>query len=185
MRLILRIVLVACQLTAVTAQVQHILPWSPGEISPLRVTKSKALPNEQDLKGTSAIDRNLMTKSGTEAVNGEVWFKVEYGKSHFIYKIVIYHVFFNADFYKTYEWCVKTMDNYRTCKDKNNNVDVSVYQGEEHQKSCGTLQMSYGLELSDQTYTFFCDVEGDSILLSKKTLRISISEIVVTSSQGE
>ena len=177
MKIILRIVLAACQLTAVTAQVQHILPWSPGEISPLRVTKSKALP-----KGTSAIDRNLMTKSGTEAVNGEVWFKVEYGKSHFIYKIVIYHVFF---FYKTYEWCVKTMDNYRTCKDKNNNVDVSVYPGEEHQKSCGTLQMSYGLELSDQTYTFFCDVEGDSILLSKKTLRISISEIVVTSSQGE
>ena len=177
-------VLAACQLARVTASVQLIPPWSPEDISALRVTQSKTLGNHQYFAETLAVDRDLMTESAAEAVNGEVWFKVEFGESHFIHKIVIYQVFYNADFYDNH-WCVKTMSNYISCKEGHNNVDVSVYQGEEHQKSCGTLQLTHGLELSDQTYTFFCDVEGDSIRLSKKSGHISIFEIVVISSQGE
>ena len=177
-------VLAAYQLSGVTAQVQHILPWSPEDISALRVTHSKTIDNDQNYAETFAVDRDLMTQSAAEAVNGEVWLKVEFGESHFIHKIVIYQVFYNADFYD-YNWCAETMFNYITCKGGHSNVDVSVYQGEEHQKSCGTLQLTHGLELSDQTYTFFCDVEGDSIRLSKKSGHISIFEIVVISSQGE
>ena len=176
------IVLVACQLTAVTG---HILPWSPGEISPLRVTQSKTFLDEPHrFKETFAVDRNLLTQSVAEVVDGEVWVKVEFGKSRFVHKIVIYQIFYNADFYPD-NWCTVTMSNYRACKDNNNNVDVSVYLEEEHQKSCGTLQLTYGLKFSAQIYTFFCDVEGDSIRLSKKSKQMSIYEVVVTSLQGE
>ena len=51
--------------------------------------------------------------------------------------------------------------------DNNNNVDVSVYQGDVKQKSCGTLQLTYGLEQSDQIYTLICNTEGDTVKLSK------------------
>ena len=43
------------------SQVQHILPWSPGEISPLRFTQSKTF---QQLKETFAVDRNLKGAGG-------------------------------------------------------------------------------------------------------------------------
>ena len=173
------VVLVACQFTAVAAQIPHILPWSPGELSPLKVTNSKDSYNE----ATLATDRNLKTQSVAKPVNGEVWFKVEYGKSHFIHKIVIYQVFW-SDFYDNTNWCVMSLNNYASCKNVHRNVDVSVYLGEEHQKSCGTLQLTNELKQADQIYTFFCDVEGDSIRLSKKSEQISIYEIVVTSLQG-
>lgn len=178
------VVLVACQFTAVAAQIPHILPWSPGELSPLKVTQSKNFQNDQQLKATFATDRNLKTQSVAEPVNGEVWLKVEYGKSHFIHKIVIYQVFW-SEFYDDNNWCVRSTDNYASCKDIHSNVDVSVYLGEEHQESCGTLQLTNELEQADQTYTFFCDVEGDSIRLSKKSKQMSIYEVVVTSLQGE
>ena len=69
--------------------------------------------------------------------------------------------------------------NFRSCADDHNNVDVSVYQGEVQQKSCGTLQLSYGLEQSDQIYTFVCNIEGDSVKLSKGNGYILVSEIVL------
>ena len=181
MRIIMMVILLACQFTVVAAQIPHILPWSPGELSPINVTQSN---NFKQYKATFATDRNLKTESVAVPVNGEVWFKVDYGKSHFIHKIVIYQVFW-SDFYLNDNWCVKSPNNYASCKDSHRNVDVSVYLGEEHQKSCGTLQLTNELEQADQIYTFFCDVEGDSIRLSKKSEQISIYEIVVTSLQGE
>ena len=61
-----------------------------------------------------------------------------------------------------------------------NNVDVSVYQGDVKQKSCGTLQLTYGLKQSDQIYTLVCDTEGDSVKLSKNTPDyIAVCEVVV------
>ena len=62
-----------------------------------------------------------------------------------------------------------------------NNVEVSVYQGEVKQKSCGTLQLTYGLEQSDQIYTMLCNTKGDTVKLSKSTGVIAVSEVVVTS----
>ena len=65
--------------------------------------------------------------------------------------------------------------------DKDNNVDVSVYQGDVKQKSCGTLQLTYGLEQSDQIYTLLCNTEGDTVKLSKSTTGlIVVCEVVVT-----
>ena len=70
--------------------------------------------------------------------------------------------------------------------DNENNVDVSVYQGEVQQKSCGTLQLTYGLEQSDQIYTLICNIDGDMVKLTKNTddshSAILVYEIVVLSS---
>ena len=71
--------------------------------------------------------------------------------------------------------------NFRNCVDNDNNVDVSVYQGEVLQKSCGTLQLTYALEQSDQIYTLLCNTEGDTVKLSKDQGRIAVFEVAVTS----
>ena len=63
-----------------------------------------------------------------------------------------------------------------------NNVDVSVYQGDIKQKSCGTLQLTYGLEQSDQIYTLICNTEGDTVKLSKSFSSsgyIAVNEVAV------
>ena len=64
--------------------------------------------------------------------------------------------------------------------DNVNNVDVSVYQGEELQKSCGTLQLTYRLDQSDQIYTLLCNTEGDTVKLSKNMGYILVVNEVVT-----
>ena len=67
---------------------------------------------------------------------------------------------------------------------ESNNVDVSVYQGEVHQKSCGSLQLTDRLEQSDQIYTLICEDAGDTVKLSKtsdKIDKIEVFEIVVLS----
>ena len=64
--------------------------------------------------------------------------------------------------------------------DDDNNVDVLVYQGEVKQKSCGTLQLTYGLEQPDQIYTLLCNIEGDTVKLSKDTGAIAVYEVVVS-----
>ena len=64
--------------------------------------------------------------------------------------------------------------------DNDSNVDVSVYLGDVKQKSCGTLQLTYGLEQSDQIYTLICNTEGDTVKLSKTTGNIVVFEIVIT-----
>ena len=71
-------------------------------------------------------------------------------------------------------------DNFKECVDTSNNVDVSVYRGDVEQKSCGTLQLTYGLEQSDQIYTLICNVYGDTVKLSKSTGHLALFEIVVT-----
>ena len=61
-------------------------------------------------------------------------------------------------------------------------MDIAVYQGEEKQKDCGTLQLTNGKEQADQIYTFICSAEGDTVLLSKKVGKnIVVAEIIVTS----
>ena len=56
-----------------------------------------------------------------------------------------------------------------------------MYNGEVHQKSCGILQLTYGLEQSDQIYTLLCMTEGDIIKLSKDQGNIVVFEVAVTS----
>ena len=58
-------------------------------------------------------------------------------------------------------------------------MEVLVYQGEVEKKSCGTLQLTYGLEQSDQIYTLICDTDGDSLVLRKRQGPIAVYEIAV------
>ena len=65
--------------------------------------------------------------------------------------------------------------------DADNNVDVSVYQGDVKQKSCGTLKLTQGLEQSGQIYTLICNIEGNAVKLSKDTGDIAVQEVAVIS----
>ena len=104
--------------------------------------------------------------------------KLEFQKTSFIHKVVIYYRFYN-NWYDPNMWCVRNHGRFRGCVNADNNVDVSVYQGEVKQKSCGTLQLTYGLEQSDQIYTLICNSEGDTVKLSKSTGVIAVLEVVV------
>ena len=146
------------------------------------MTQGKTLSNnEEAYAATHAIDRDLMTEAATETGNGAGWIKLEFGKTYFIHKVIIYRRFF-INWYRPSDWCTQSESNFRACVDLHNNVDVSVYQGVVQQKSCGTLQLTYGLEQSDQIYTLLCNTKGDTVKLSKNSGHISVMEVAVTSS---
>ena len=71
------------------------------------------------------------------------------------------------------------MENFKDCADSDTNTDVSVYQGEVQQKSCGTLQLTNGPEQSDQIYTLLCNAEGDTVKFSKSHGQISVYEVAI------
>ena len=96
----------------------------------------------------------------------------------FIHRIVIYHKFYK-NFFNPSNQCAENEENFKNCVDNANNVDVSVYQGEVKQKSCGTLQLTYGLEQSDQIYTLICNIRGDTVKLSKSKGKIVVMEVVI------
>ena len=127
------------------------------------------------------MDGDLSTVAVTITDNGAGWIKLEFDQTYFIHKVVIYYWFFTS-WYNSSDYCAISESNFKECVDKDNNVDVSVYQGEVLQKSCGTLQLTYGLEQSDQIYTLLCNTEGDTVKLSKQTGYIAVYEIAVTSS---
>ena len=106
--------------------------------------------------------------------------KIEFDRTYFLNKIKVYHLFY-TNWYNPNEWCAQNVENFKLCVDQHGNVDVSVYQGDVLQKSCGTLQLTYGLEQSDQIYTLLCNAEGDAVKLSKSSGVIVISEVAVTS----
>jgi hypothetical protein len=122
----------------------------------------------------NAVDKDLSTQSA-----GALWFKLELGKTHHVHMIRIYLMFY-TNWYDPNYWCAQSVENFKNCVDSSNNVDVSVYKGDEKQMSCGTLQLTYGLEQSDQIYTLICNTEGDTVKLSKNTGRLALFEIVVT-----
>ena len=118
--------------------------------------------------------------AATHTDNGAGWLTLEFDKAYFIHKVVVYYWFYTG-WYDPNNWCTHSEANFRRCVDNHNNVDVSVYQGDIKQKSCGTLQLTYGLEQSDQIYTLLCNTEGDTVKLSKDTGDIAVCEVVVTS----
>ena len=133
-----------------------------------------------DNAAAHAIDRDLTTVAATKTDNGAGWLKLQFEESHLIHKIIVYYRFYT-------NWsgpagsCEESVENFKQCVDNDNNVDVSVYQGEGQKKSCGTLQLTYGLQQSDQIYTLICNTEGDTVKLSKNTGEIVVSEVVVIS----
>ena len=118
--------------------------------------------------------------SNTETDNGAAWLKLQFGKTYFIHKVIIYYRFY-TNWYTPSDYCAESEANFDICVDGHNNVDVSVYQGEVKQKSCGTLQLTYGLEQSDQVYTLICNTEGDTVILSKSTGYVGAAEMAVIS----
>ena len=109
--------------------------------------------------------------------------KIQFDKTYFIHKVVIYYVFY-TNWYKPSDWCAQSEANFRTCVNSDSSVDVSVYQRDVKQKSCGTLQLTHGLEQSDQIYTLICKTKGDNVYLSKEASEglnlITVAEIAVT-----
>ena len=153
-----------------------------GELTPTKVSHGKTFDNNEECcAATHAIDKDLSTVAATHTDSGAGWLKLEFDKTYFIHKIVIYYRFY-TDWYHPINWCLQSEARHKECVDTDNNVDVSVYQGEAKQKFCGTLQLTYGLEQSDQIYTLICNDRGDSVKLSKKTGTIEVFEVVVTSS---
>ena len=116
-----------------------------------------------------ATDRDLYTAVEAPTADEPNWIKLEFDKTYSIHKIVIYHRFYINWYDPINYWCAQNLENFKHCVNAGNDVDVSVYQGEVKKKSCGTLQLSYGLEQSDQIYTLLCNSEGDTVTLSKST----------------
>ena len=134
--------------------------------------------NEDKYAAAHAIDKDLTTAAAAETEGGAVWLKLVFGETYFIHKVVIHYMFY-INWYDPVNSCVQSKAGFRRCVITENNVDVSVYQGDVKQKSCGTLQLTYGLEQSDQIYTLICNTEGDTVKLSKDKGRIVVYEIAV------
>ena len=153
-----------------------------SEIIPTSVTQGATVDNNEEyFTATHAVDRDLFTVAATTTNNGAGWLKLEFEKTYLIHKVVIYYRFY-TNWYRPNAGCAESEAIFRGCVNGDNNVDVSVYQGDVKQKSCGTLQLTYGLEQSDQIYTLMCNTRGDTVKLSKQTGNIVVYEIAVTSS---
>ena len=151
-----------------------------GELQPSSVTQGKTFNhNEVEFAAKHVVDKDLLTRAATHADNGAGWLKLKFDGTNFIHKVTIYFMFYN-NWYNLVEYCRQSEANFINCVDVSNNVDVSVYQGDVKQKSCGTLQLTYGLEQSDQIYTLICNTEGDTVKLSKSAGHITLFEVVVT-----
>ena len=155
-----------------------------AEITPIRVThdgtNADLNSSDWDQDPYNAIDKNLKSHIfvNGDGTNHPAWLKLVFNKGQLIHKVIIYNRFYTKWFYPNNK-CVSNKEKFKGCVDKASNVDVSVYQGEVHQKSCGTLQLTYELEQSDQIYTLVCNTEGDSVKLSKANGEIRVWEIVI------
>ena len=155
-----------------------------GEITPTSVTQGKTYnKNENCCAAAHAIDKDLSTPAATHTDDGAGWIKLEFGKTYFIHKVVIYYRFY-TDWYFPNGGCVQTVARFISCVDSENNVDVSVYQKDVLKKSCGTLQLTYGLEQSDQIYTLICNTRGDTVKLSKDARTITVYEVAISKAGG-
>ena len=149
-----------------------------GEITPKRVTQDGTWNKDESCCAAAhGVDQDLATPAVTDTRWGAGWIKIEFDKAYDIHKIIIYHMFY-INWYDPHSWCVKDVAHFNYCIKAVNNVDVSVYQGDVHQKSCGTLQLTYGLDQSDQIYTMICFIEGDTVIFSKISGKIELWEVV-------
>ena len=151
-----------------------------AEIEPIGTAQGRTYQGTEELYAAAhAIDKDLSTMAATHTDNGAGWLKLVLDKTYFIHKVVIYYRFY-TNWYNPGGYCQETLANFKTCLNDDGNVDVSVYQGETKQKSCGTLQLTYGLEQSDQIYTLLCNTEGDIVKLSRNSRVIVVCEVAVT-----
>ena len=152
-----------------------------SEITPTRVTQGKTFGNDEKVFAAAhAVDGDLSTVAATHTQDGAGWIKLEFDKTYFIHKVVIYCRFY-LNWFNPNEYCAASKDNFGACVKDANNVDVSVYLGGVKQISCGTLRRTEGLNLANQIYTLLCITEGDTIKLSKGGGQIVVCEVAVTS----
>ena len=152
-----------------------------GELIPRRVTQSRTNGNNEKLYGAeNAFDKDLSTQAGAVISGSSSWIKLQFDKTYFIRTITYYYKFY-TNWFDPKQGCASSIKNFKSCVDADTNIDVSVYQGHVKQKSCGTLQLTYGLKQSDQIYKMVCQAEGDTVKLSSSG-SIAAYEIVVTSS---
>ena len=153
-----------------------------AEITPTSATQGNTYSGNEDYYAAAhAIDKDFSTGAATHTADGAGWILLEFDETNFIHKVFIYYRFYTNWYYPS-DGCAQSEANFRACVDGDNNVDVSVYQGGTKLKSCGTLQLTYGLEQSDQIYTLLCNTEGDSVKLSKNSGAIVVYEVAITSS---
>ena len=154
-----------------------------GEIRSTRVTHGKTYHNEERYAAAHAIDKDLSTAAATETGNGAGWMKIEFDRTYFIHKVDIFYIFYTNWYDFSENFCARSEANFRSCVDIDNNVDVSVYQGDTKQRSCGTLKLKDGLKQSDQIYTLICKAKGDTVKLSKEAGEglnlIQVAEVAV------
>ena len=152
-----------------------------AEITPKKVTQGGTFNNDEVCcAAPHAVDGDLSTHAVTHTLDGAGWINLEFDKTYFIHKVVIYYWFYDG-WYNPDDVCVvQGVRGFMNCVNNDNNVDVSVYEGDVKQNSCGTLQLTYGLKRSDQIYTLLCNTRGDTVKLSKSTGNIAAYEIVIT-----
>ena len=157
----------------------------PGEITPVRASQHETLDHHFECcPAKNAIDRDLATGSMASARSGYGWIKLEFRRTYFIHKVVIYGRFYTDWFPEIPGYCSENESQYQRCLNYDlRYVDVAVYRGDTHKAHCGRIPTSYGLKQEDQIYTMFCNAMGDTVKLEKRETEyfIGISEIVVAS----
>lgn len=127
-----------------------------------------------------AYDKSFTETVTVESKNvGEpVFIKLALGEVHKLYQVTIHTQYF-TDWPDQQSWCVHSMSHYRECIDKRSDVNIDVYEGSVLKGSCGTLELNYGIGAGDQIYKFDCEIEGDTLVLSKASGFITVAEVVV------
>ena len=133
---------------------------SIAEITPKTVIQKETYVNDDKRFGAlNTVDNDLSTQAVTPATGSvETWLKLGFDETKFIHKVLIYYGFFTNWFDPSSWSCALSVDSFKHCVDNDNNVDVSVYQGELKQRSCGTLQLTYGLDRNSQIRSTHCFV---------------------------
>ena len=149
-----------------------------AEIIPISVSQSAAYLNDEDTYAADhAIDKDLASSAAALTQDGGSWLRLQLDKTYTVFSVTIYYRFYEDWFFNT--WCAKNETQFKQCVDRDNNIQVSVYQGVHVRASCGTVGLTYALQQSDQIYTLSCGVAGDAVVLSKSSDRLTVFEVVV------
>ena len=155
-------------------------------IADLKTEKTEIIPTKDSKKSGSGevavvFDKNVRSGAKAPTRNGqtEARMKLVFEKINFVHEVRVYFRFF-TDWYRSVR-CVVNLAKFKECVDEENDIELSVYQGENLVKICGTFRRTYGQKQSDQIYSLYCNVKGDSVMLRKTTPElIGIYEVVVT-----
>ena len=79
-----------------------------AEITPKSVTQGDTITTDGEKHlAKYAVDNDLSTAAATTTDNGEGWIKLEFDKTYFIHKVVIYYRFF-TNWYDPSEVCAQS-----------------------------------------------------------------------------